>query len=59
MSGQVKIRIRYEKYKGRWFNYLMVSEEEMRQILSNTGWKVREFLDTGDPYYIAIVEKIT
>ena len=25
MSGQVKIRIRYEKYKGRWFDYLMVS----------------------------------
>jgi SAM-dependent methyltransferase len=59
MSGQVKIRIRYEKYKGRWFDYLMVSKEEMTQILSNTGWKTREFLDTGDPYYIAILEKIT
>jgi ubiquinone/menaquinone biosynthesis C-methylase UbiE len=59
MSGQVKIRIRYEKYKGRWFDYLMVSKEEMTQILSNTGWKAKEFLDTGDPYYIAIVEKIT
>jgi ubiquinone/menaquinone biosynthesis C-methylase UbiE len=59
MSGRVKIRIRYEKYKGRWFDYLMVSKEEMTQILSNTGWKAKEFLDTGDPYYIAIVEKIT
>jgi SAM-dependent methyltransferase len=46
MSGQVKIRIRYEKYKGRWFDYLMVSKEEMTQILSNTGWKVKEFLDS-------------
>jgi len=57
MSGQVRIRIRYEKYKGRWFDYLMASKEEMAQILSGTGWKVKEFLDTGGPYYIAIVKK--
>jgi SAM-dependent methyltransferase len=57
MSGQVKIRIRYEKYKGRWFDYLMVSKEEMTQILSNTGWKIKEVLDTVGPYYIAIVKK--
>jgi len=58
MSGQVRIRIRYEKYKGRWFDYLMVSKEEMAQILSNTGWRVKEFLDTAGPYYIAIINKI-
>jgi SAM-dependent methyltransferase len=58
MSGQVKIRIRYQKYKGRWFDYL-VSKEEMMQILSNTGWVVKEFLDTGDSYYIATIRKIT
>jgi hypothetical protein len=58
MSGQVRIRIRYEKYKGRWFEYLMVSKEEMTQILSNTGWKIKEFLDTGDSLYIAIIKKI-
>ena len=57
MSGQVKIRIRCEKYKGRWFDYLMVSKEEMVQILSSTGWKIKELLDTGDPYYIAIIKK--
>jgi hypothetical protein len=59
MSGQVKIRIRYQKYKGRWFDYLMVSKEEMTQILSNTGWKVKEFLDAGDLDYIAIIKKST
>lgn len=57
MSGQVKIRIRYEKYKGRWFDYLMVSREEMAQILSDTGWRIKEFLDAAGPYYIAIVQK--
>jgi SAM-dependent methyltransferase len=42
-SGQVKIRIRYEKYKGRWFDYLMVSREEMAQILSDTDGGLRSF----------------
>jgi hypothetical protein len=58
MSGQVRIRIRYQKYIGKWFDYLMVSGEEMAQILSGTGWKIKEFWDTGEPYYIAIVKKI-
>ncbi len=57
MSGQVKIRIRYRKYIGKWFDYLMVSQEEMRQILSATGWKVKEFLNSADAFYIAIIEK--
>jgi hypothetical protein len=57
MSGQVRIRIRYEKYKGRWFDYLMVSREEMEQILLGTGWTTREFLNSEGPHYIAIITK--
>jgi SAM-dependent methyltransferase len=58
MSGQVRIRIRYESYIGKWFDYLMVSEEEMEQVLPDTGWKVGQFLDSEEPHYIAIVKKI-
>jgi len=57
MSGQVRIRVRYQGYKGKWFDFLMVSKEELTQILSNTGWKVRKFLDTGASYYTAIIKK--
>jgi SAM-dependent methyltransferase len=57
MSGQVRIRIRYEKYMGKWFDYLMVSKEEMEQILLGTGWKIREFLNSQGPHYIAIINK--
>jgi len=59
MSGQVRIRIRYEKYVGKWFDYLMVSRKEMEQILLDTGWKIKEFLDSEGPHYIAIIEKTT
>jgi SAM-dependent methyltransferase len=57
MSGQVRIRIRYEKYMGKWFDYLMVSREEMKQILTGTGWEVTEFLNSEGPHYIAIITK--
>jgi SAM-dependent methyltransferase len=63
MGGQVKIRIRFAKYIGRWFDYLMVSKKEMEQILEGTGWKVKEFLDFDkaskqDIGYIAIIHKM-
>jgi SAM-dependent methyltransferase len=57
MSGQIKIRIRYKKYATGWFNYLLVSKEEMNEILKETRWKVKEFIDSGNSSYIAIIEK--
>jgi SAM-dependent methyltransferase len=57
MSGQLRIRIRFKKYATRWFDYLIVSKEEMKEILKGTGWNVREFIDSGDSSYIAIIEK--
>ena len=59
MSGQAKIRVRYQIYKSKWLGFLIVSKEEMTQILSNAGWKVQEFLDRGDSYYTAVIKKAT
>lgn len=58
MGGQVRIRIRFGKNAGRWFDYLMVSQAEMKKILLDTGWKVKEFLETEDANYFAIIEKL-
>jgi SAM-dependent methyltransferase len=58
MGGQVRIRIRFEKYKGKWFDYLMVSREEMELILVRSGWEIAELLNSGGPHYIAIIRKI-
>jgi SAM-dependent methyltransferase len=57
MGGQVRIRIRFGKNVGRWFNYLLVSQAEMTEILTNTGWKVKQFLKAEDPDYFAVIEK--
>lgn len=57
MSGQLRCRIRFEKYVSKWFDWLMVSKEEMKEILERTGWKVKEFIDSKDSQYIAVIEK--
>lgn len=59
MSGQIRIRIRYRKMKTPWFDYLMVSQEEMTHILQDTGWEVSQFINSDGFHYIAIIEKTT
>ena len=59
MAGQVRIRVRFEKFATRWFDYLLVSREEMKGILEGTGWEVRSFINSGNSVYIAIIQKET
>jgi SAM-dependent methyltransferase len=58
MAGQIRFRVRYQTCKGPWFDYLMVSPEEMQDILANTGWYVERFIHYAEsPLYIAIIGK--
>ena len=58
MTGQLKIRVLFEKYKGNWFEYLLVSKKEMRGLLKGTGWTVKEFIDNPKrSSYMAIIGK--
>jgi SAM-dependent methyltransferase len=57
MSGQLRIRIRFMKYVGRWFDYLIVSKGEMKEILKTTGWKVKRFIDSDSSPYVALIQK--
>lgn len=58
MPGQLKMRVRYKKYATPWFDYLMVSKEEMENILKDTGWKISKFIDSDGPSYVAIIDKV-
>jgi SAM-dependent methyltransferase len=60
MPGQIRMRVRYKNYKGKWFDYLFVSKQEMENIVSGTGWKIERFLDSTDVpgVYIAIMSSI-
>ncbi len=57
MGGQIRIKVRYKKYATPWFDYLMVSRNEMENILEGTGWKVDRYIDSEGPAYIAIIGK--
>jgi len=57
MAGQIRMRTRYRIYASPWFDYLMVSKEEMQNILDGTGWKVNRFIDSDGSTYIAIIDR--
>lgn len=57
MAGQVRIRIRYKKYIGRWFDYYFVSKEELEGLLEGTGWCPLKYIDGEAGMYIAVIEK--
>jgi len=58
MGGQLRLRIRFQQYISEWFDFLMVSKEEMKELLEDSGWIVRKFIDSKDMnYYITAIEK--
>jgi SAM-dependent methyltransferase len=58
MPGQLSIRVRFRAVASAWFEYLIVSKEEMQSILEGTGWKVHCFFDEPDNnMYAAVIFK--
>ncbi len=55
MSGQSRIRVRYHDCIGPWFDYLLVSRQEMTRILDGTGWKAKRFISDAGPLYVAVI----
>ncbi len=58
MPGQLRIRVRYRRYKSPWFDYLLVSPEELGEIVAGTGWEVERIIMPEDRYYAAIIRKV-
>jgi SAM-dependent methyltransferase len=56
MSGQLRIRVRYRDLVDPWFDYLIVSPEEMTEIVGGTGWEVRRLVRGAGSYYVAVLE---
>ena len=57
LPGQVRIRARYRIYIGEWFEYLLVSQPEMEDILTGTGWHVESVIASDSPVYFATIRK--
>ena len=57
MSGQIRFRVRYQHLTSGYMDYLMVSVDEMREIVAGTGWNVVRVMPLRGPMYFAVVEK--
>jgi 2-polyprenyl-3-methyl-5-hydroxy-6-metoxy-1,4-benzoquinol methylase len=58
MSGQLRMRIRFKKFVTSWFDYLIVSPDEMADIVKGTGWEIQKLLHGDKSPYFAIITKV-
>ena len=57
LSGQSRIRVRHEKTVTRWIEWMILSKEEMKQLLKGTSRKIRRFIEDAGTSYIGIISK--
>ncbi|NPD88203.1 MAG: methyltransferase domain-containing protein [Asgard group archaeon] len=58
LGGQLSIRVRHRKFISNWFDFLLLSKEEVQEIMKDTGWKIEQFIEgDGSGKYIAIMKK--
>lgn len=56
LPGQLRLRIRYRDLIGPWFEYLIVSPDEMAELVEGTGWEIRHLIRDEDSVYVAVLE---
>jgi SAM-dependent methyltransferase len=56
MAGQIRLRVRYRELATPWFDYLMVSQGELSELLNGTGWSMGRVFQSEDTY-VAVIEK--
>lgn len=44
MPGQMRIRVRFKRFIGPWFDYLMVSPPEMAELLKSSPWEIKKII---------------
>lgn len=57
LPGQVRLRVRYGRLIGPWFDYLFVSRSEMADLLAPTGWRIDAMVGEGSAYYAVIAKR--
>lgn len=57
MAGQIRMRIRFGRAVGEWFDYLFVSPAEMEMILQDTDWQLKQLIESESANYFAVIVK--
>ena len=50
MSGQLRVRARHRQYATPWYDFLMVSREEMAELAASGGWRLARTIGDGAFY---------
>jgi len=56
LGGQLRLRLRYRRMATEWFDYLVCSVDELKQLLEGTGWRIKSIDEQDRPYYLAVME---
>jgi len=56
MPGQLRLRVRYRDLVGPWFEYLIVSPNEIAELVQGTGWKIRHLIRADGSFYVAVLD---
>lgn len=55
MPGHLTVRIRYRDLATPWFDYLLCSPDELRELLRGTRWRLADVDDTEPSRYTAVL----
>jgi len=55
MPGQLRIRIRYRDLVDPWFDYILVSPDEVSELVEGTGWRVDRIVHDDSSYFVAVL----
>ena len=48
LPGQLREKVRFMQYSSSWFDVLFLSKNEVKKLISGTGWFVKRFIDSRD-----------
>jgi SAM-dependent methyltransferase len=55
MAGQLRIRVRHRNLVGPWIAYLLVSPDEMAELLDGTGWQIERIVRDEGSFYVSVM----
>lgn len=59
MCGQIRLRVRHLEFKTPYFDYLLASPDEMKEILKKTGWRLDKIFGDENGSYVALINRIS
>lgn len=55
--GQIRMRVRFGRLVGPWFEYLMMSPGEVRKLVAGTRWRLTRAMTGRGPYWVGVLER--